>query len=153
MSEDRPNIKVLPPLVYLGGIVATFILQAVIPLTIFVGGAPVFAGLVMMVAGFVPGFLALRRMWAAGTNPDPTQASTAVVSDGPFRYSRNPIYVGFAIILVGFGLLMNSWWFVPVLVVVIFVINTQVITYEEAYLEHKFGDEYRQYKARVRRWI
>ena len=89
----------------------------------------------------------------AGTTPNPTKATTALVLRGPYRLTRNPMYVGFAALYLGVTLLVNSLWPLLLFPVVIALVQTRVIAREEAYLEAKFGDEYRAYKQQVRRWL
>ena len=87
------------------------------------------------------------------TTVNPYGGASALCTDGPFRFSRNPIYLGDWLILVGISLLLNTIWpliFAPLIWV---MLRFGVIRYEEAHLEAKFGDAYRSYKTRVRRWI
>jgi protein-S-isoprenylcysteine O-methyltransferase Ste14 len=76
-----------------------------------------------------------------------------MVVHGPFRFTRNPMYVGLVALYMSLSLFVNSAWPLILLPVVIAVVQRQVIVREEAYLEGKFGEQYRAYKARVRRWI
>jgi protein-S-isoprenylcysteine O-methyltransferase Ste14 len=75
------------------------------------------------------------------------------VTDGPFRYTRNPIYVALTLFYLGIGVVLNALWVLLLIVPLIVVMQLGVITREERYLERKFGDEYLRYKARVRRWL
>ena len=87
------------------------------------------------------------------TTVNPYGSASTLCTDGPFRFSRNPIYLGDWLILAGIALLMNTYWpllFAPLIWV---MLRFGVIRYEEAHLEAKFGNAYRDYKARVRRWI
>jgi protein-S-isoprenylcysteine O-methyltransferase Ste14 len=79
--------------------------------------------------------------------------TTALVTEGPFRYSRNPIYLALTLLYVGVALLINALWILLLIVPVLLVIRYGVIAREEAYLTRKFGDTYRQYTARVQRWL
>ena len=96
------------------------------------------------------GFLRIKR---AGTNIDVRKPTTKVVTDGIYAYSRNPIYVGMVILLFALSVLLNNLWimiFVPAFVI---IMTRGVIEMEELYLEEKFGQEYTDYKKRVRRWL
>ena len=88
-----------------------------------------------------------------GTPPDPHEPSTRLALDGPYRFTRNPMYLGMAAVLAGLALIGNALWPLLALIPVIWWIRTQVIAREERYLEAKFGGEYRDFKARVRRWL
>ncbi len=92
-------------------------------------------------------------MIRAGTSPDPSKPTTKIVIDGPFRFSRNPIYLSFTVIYVGITFSTNAVWPLLLLPLAILVVRRGVIDREERYLEEKFGQEYMQYRARVRRWV
>ncbi len=92
-------------------------------------------------------------MIRAGTSPDPGEPTKKIVVDGPFRLSRNPIYLSFTIIYAGITILTDASWPILLLPAAILVVQRGVIDREERYLEEKFGQEYMQYKARVRRWL
>jgi len=92
-------------------------------------------------------------MKRAGTNVRPDQPSLHLVTDGPFRYSRNPLYLATLGLYGGVTLLVDAVWPALLLVPLLAVLRWGVIAREERYLEAKFGDEYRAYKARVRRWL
>jgi protein-S-isoprenylcysteine O-methyltransferase Ste14 len=92
-------------------------------------------------------------MRRAETPLDPRRAPTRLVVDGPFRYTRNPGYIGFTLVYAGISLLSRASWPLVFLPGVIATIDRGVIQREESYLERRFGDEYEQYRRRVRRWI
>jgi protein-S-isoprenylcysteine O-methyltransferase Ste14 len=99
------------------------------------------------------------EMWAAGvfrrrgTAVEPWKASTALVSEGPYGFTRNPIYLGFAVTYVGLALALNSWLALSLLIPCLILIDRGVIAREERYLSAKFGADYDAYRARVRRWL
>jgi protein-S-isoprenylcysteine O-methyltransferase Ste14 len=92
-------------------------------------------------------------MKRAGTNIRPDQPTLAVVSDGPFRFTRNPLYLSLTGLYLGITLLADALWPLLLLVPVLVVLQWGVVAREERYLEAKFGEPYRAYKARVRRWV
>ena len=94
----------------------------------------------------------LPMTWA-GTNVPSKLPTTTIVDTGPFRFTRNPIYVGMMLGLIGLAIAFNSLWLLMTLALFALIIRYGVITREEAYLERKFGDVYRRYRARVRRWL
>ena len=110
------------------------------------GGALVALGLLVMT-------LALRAFRAAGTNVETPKPATALVTDGIYAWSRNPMYVALALLFAGIGVLANSGWLALLLVPYVAVLRIGVIAREERYLERKFGAPYRAYRARVRRWL
>jgi protein-S-isoprenylcysteine O-methyltransferase Ste14 len=95
----------------------------------------------------------MSRFRAAGTSPDPHEPTTTIATAGPYRFTRNPMYLGMTLILGGLAFLGNALWPLVAVVPVVWWIQTQVIAKEEAYLEAKFGAEYLALKARVRRWL
>ena len=92
-------------------------------------------------------------MTRAGSNVPTRLPTTTIVETGPYRFTRNPIYLGMVLGLIGLAIGFNSFWLLVTLVPFALVIRYGAITREEAYLERKFGDVYRRYRARVRRWL
>jgi len=92
-------------------------------------------------------------MLRAGANVPTNQPSTVIVSHGPFRFSRNPIYLAMLLLIIGIACWLNSAWFLLLAPVFVGLITSGVIMREEKYLSAKFGTEYDDYRARVRRWI
>ena len=153
LGADTPGVIAPPPLVYLGGLGAGFALNAM------AGGAPlssrvarpVGAALIVAGAGLMGTFVrAFRR---ARTPVDPYSPSEAIVTDGPYRLTRNPGYLGMALTYAGIAIVSNAPWALVPLPVAIAVIDRGVIAREERYLERKFGARYTDYKRHVRRWI
>ena len=92
-------------------------------------------------------------MERAGTNVNPTLPSTVLVATGPFLFSRNPLYVALTLMYVGLALLANALWVLVSMIPVLVVMHYGVVRREERYLEAKFGDAYREYRSRVRRYV
>jgi protein-S-isoprenylcysteine O-methyltransferase Ste14 len=152
-ARDTPGIVAPPPLVYIAALAIGFGLDAVLPPASFSSALRAALGgpLLALGLGFMAWFLvAFRRR---GTPVDPYKASTAVVTDGPYRLSRNPGYLGMTLVSAGIAVLGNAPWALLPLPVAILVIDRGVIAREERYLERRFGDEYLRYKAGTRRWI
>jgi protein-S-isoprenylcysteine O-methyltransferase Ste14 len=152
-AADTPGVVAPPPLIYLGAILVGALLERVwrweIPTERWgsvVGALLVVAAIVL----FVPAVLAFKR---AGTPPEPYKPTTAIVTSGPFRFTRNPIYLSFALVQLGIALWTGSGWILVLLLPVSVLMNYGVIAREERYLERKFGDEYFNYRRRVRRWM
>lgn len=115
------------------------------------------AGYATGAAAIAAGLLAI--VWAGmvfrsrGTRPEPWKPSTAVVDSGPYRFSRNPMYLALGVIHLGVGIAVGSIWIIATLVPTLVVMRYGVIGREERYLEAKFGDTYLRYKLAVRRWL
>jgi protein-S-isoprenylcysteine O-methyltransferase Ste14 len=110
-------------------------------------------GAVLIVGAVAIAVPAFRAMARAGTSFRTERATTAIVTDGPFGYTRNPIYVALTLLYGGIALAINSLWVLLLIVPVLIVMRRGVIAREERYLEGKFGDAYLRYKQRVRRWL
>ena len=120
------------------------------PLGWWIGHA---AGWPIIVAGILFSAWSNRTMFRAGEDPDPYGPSTAIVDTGPYARSRNPIYVSFNVVCVGIAFVANTVWLIIFMPVGVALLYYGVIAREERYLERTLGDEYLQYKARVRRWL
>jgi protein-S-isoprenylcysteine O-methyltransferase Ste14 len=154
-APDVAGVIALPPLIFLGFLAAAAVLEAVVPFPVLAAYAfpRYLAGAALAAAGFVMIVMGTRRFQAAGTNVPPNLPTTALVVDGIYRRTRNPLYLGTTLVYLGLGVAAGSFWAIGLVVPLLWVINTGVIAREEHYLERKFGDAYRAYKARVRRWV
>ena len=154
-TPDVAGVIALPPLIFLGFLAAAAVLEAVVPLPLLAAHAfpSYLAGAALAAGGFVMIAMGMRRFLAAGTNIPPTLPATALVVDGIYRRTRNPLYLGTTLVYLGLGVAAGSLWAIGLVVPLMWVINVGVVAREERYLERKFGDAYRAYKARVRRWI
>ena len=92
-------------------------------------------------------------MQAAGTNVDPHRPAMVLVENGPFRFSRNPLYIALTLLFLGLSLVVDTWWGIVLLFPVLIIMHWGVILREERYLDQKFGASYRQYCTRVRRYL
>ncbi len=154
-ASDVAGVIALPPLIVLGFLAAAAVLEAIVPLPVPVTPslARYVAGALLAAGGFFMIAMGTRRFVAAGTNVPPTLPTTALVVDGIYRRTRNPLYLGLTLVYLGLGGAAGSLWAIGLAVPLLWVIHVGVVKREERYLERKFGDAYRTYKARVRRWI
>jgi protein-S-isoprenylcysteine O-methyltransferase Ste14 len=151
--RDTAGVIAPPPLIYLGSLGIGFGLDALIgtgsvPSTVRV---PIGAASIIAAGGLLASFLSAFRR--AETPVDPYTPSEAIVTDGPYRLTRNPAYLGMALMYAGIAIVANAPWALVPLPVAIAIIDRGVIAREERYLERKFGRPYVDYKRRVRRWI
>ncbi len=152
-QTDHASVKIHPPILLLIHVLAVFLLNWLIPLPFAFSKALEWSGYILVFAGLGFAFSAVNRFSKMHTTLDPHGSVSTLVMSGPYRFSRNPIYLGFVCTLVGLPLALGTYWGVvlsPVFMVLLFQL---VIKHEEAYLEKKFGDEYTSYKSRVRRWV
>jgi|SRR5687767_1429861 protein-S-isoprenylcysteine O-methyltransferase Ste14 len=155
MNEQRDHaaVKIHPPVLLLIHVFAAFILHRLFPLPLAFPKALLWVGYALILAGLGLPFLAVSQLMKAHTTLDPHGSVTEIVSSGPYRFSRNPIYLGFVCLLIGFSFLFRNYWGLILSPLLVVLINILVIKHEEYYLEKKFGDVYTSYKSRVRRWL
>src|ERR671921_1247948 len=148
---DAANLgPVRPPLVYLGSILLGLLLHFAWPLPLVQQpvGALIGAGVVLLAVGL---FISAVRTFRAAATPVPgNRPTTTIVRTGPYRFSRNPIYLAFSLLQLGIALWVNSLWLVLTLLAAVAVMSRVVIPREERYLEARFPSEYSPYKASVR---
>lgn len=152
-THDNAGVIAPPPLIYAAGLIAGFGLHKVLPVRLLPGTWAGLIGWPLILCSFIPGGWAAATMLRAKTNLDPFHSTTAIVISGPFKYTRNPIYVSFGMLYLGISALVNSLTMLLPLPLVLMIMQRGVIEREEQYLERKFGAEYTEYKARVRRWL
>ena len=151
---DNPGVGVHPPLFFLSALLLGVVIDdRVARLVIFHHDNWRWLGVVALVPGVALVALGRRTMVKGGTNVNPTLPAIAIVESGPFRFTRNPLYVGLTVIYLGLSLLLNTWWSLLLLVPVWLVMHFKVVRREEAYLESKFGETYLSYRHRVRRYL
>ena len=152
-EPDSPGVVVFPPLLFGSALLLGFILQRIRPVHPLPDAAAYGLGGVVLLGSLVLALWAERVMHAAGTNVRPDQPTLAIVTGGPFRYTRNPLYIASTGLVVGLGLLFNALWPLVLVLPVLVVVRYGVVAREERYLEKKFGETYLAYKGRVRRWF
>lgn len=143
----------LPPLIYLGGLAAGFLLERWRPTSLGGAGAWVVTGALAIVAGAALGLWGDLVMKRAGTSPLPWKPTQVIVDHGPYAWSRNPLYIAQALVHAGIAVLGDSLWALGTLWPVLVIVRYGVIGPEEEYLTRKFGAPYLEYLVRVRRWL
>lgn len=152
-DSDTAGVVAPPPLIFLAGLALGFVLEALPP------GADLPAWLqwglgVLLIAAGLGLLLWFNTSFSRkGTAVEPWKPTTAIVTTGPYRFTRNPAYLGMALTYVGIAVTSSALWVLLPLPVVLAVIDRGVIAREERYLERKFGEEYLGYKRTVRRWV
>ena len=144
---------VRPPLVYLTSLVTGALIQLARPFPFIPGTLAVPLGASLVVVAIVLFSSSVATFRAAGTPVPARKQTTVIVRNGPYRLSRNPIYLAFSLFQVGIAIWANSVWLVATLVGAVALIHYVVIPKEEQYLERRFGAEYLDYKGSVRRWL
>ena len=156
MSEttDRANVIIHPPIAWGIAFVVGLALDWLYPLPFVPTSVPrVWVGGLVFAVGFALAIWAIVTMRRAGTRIETHKPTTTIVANGPYRFTRNPIYLGMLLGQTGFAIGFDTLWLLATLVPFYLVIRYGVIAREEAYLERKFSAAYLSYKARVRRWV
>jgi protein-S-isoprenylcysteine O-methyltransferase Ste14 len=153
-TDDRSNAVVRPPLALALAIFGGLVAERLVPLPFLPEAVPrTWAGIAVLAVGLALGVWAIVTLRQAGTRVETTKPTTTIVTWGPYGLTRNPIYVGMLVVLIGLAIALNTAWLLVALVPFYFVIRFGVIAREEEYLERKFGNTYRSYKSHVRRWV
>lgn len=156
-SSRGPGVRIPPPLLYVIPMLTGFIVQRIVPIGIVTGVRPAHT---LRLVGWAELCIGVAlNVWAASTfhrlqtTVIPTRPARTLAEEGPYRLTRNPMYLGFAIIYLGVTFVANAFWpllFLPEAMVLVYLF---AIRREERYLGREFGDAYAAYRARVRRWI
>ncbi len=145
--------KVLPAFYLLAALLIMLLLDLYLPVLELIRPPYSYAGIAVLISGLCLSLIGVNLFRKAGTPVMPFKRSTALVVEGLFGLSRNPMYLGLVIILVGAAILLGSLTPFLVIPVFVFIIQEGYIKYEEEYLEEQFGEVYREYKRKVRRWL
>lgn len=147
------GVKVPPPAIFLVSLLAGIMLRRMMPIPLGLPAPLPLLGIFLVVAATVIITHTVITFRRARTAIEPWKPTTTLVYGGCYAFSRNPIYLSFCLYLLGIGILVNSFWIFFSSVPCGFLIYYLAIAREEAYLTMKFGDDYRRYKAKVRRWL
>ncbi len=151
--SSGPGIAVPPPVFYLVALLIGIGLQRLWPTAPFPVPWHYVAGVVPPLLALVIMPPVLTRFRRAGTSFDVRKPASALITDGPYRFSRNPSYVSLTLLYVGLGTILNNAWAMLLVIPVLLVMHFGVVLREERHLEAVFDDEYLRYKSAVRRWL
>ncbi|WP_237215162.1 methyltransferase family protein [Falsiroseomonas oryziterrae] len=150
-TDHGPGVRVPPPVIATAVMVAAWVLDRI--WTVQIGPpATALGGMVIFLSVALVGWAVLALV-KAGNDPRPDRPDAAMVESGPYRFSRNPIYLGFLLAATGLALMWGTLWGWIGVVVTHGLLDRLVIAKEEAYLAGRFGAAYEAYRARVRKWM
>ncbi len=152
-NSEGPQVKIIPPLVFLTGLLVGSLANIWIPTKVVSNAVPWSIGGVLIICGLIVSGAAVVKFKRAGTTVRPDRAASTLVTAGPYRVCRNPMYLGLAVLSLGVAIADQSLWTLIALALVVTLIQRRVIEPEEAFLEKRFGAEYLSYKRAVRRWL
>jgi protein-S-isoprenylcysteine O-methyltransferase Ste14 len=141
-----------PPLIF-GAILGAILLHKAFALPSPLPKAARILGFPLVLAGLLLGGSAFKAQRRVGTTPNPYQPTTVLVETGPYRFTRNPMYIGMALIAAGLAFLLNAFWALLLIPGMLFSVDRGMVSKEEQYLEARFGEDYQEYKSRVPRWV
>ena len=150
---DNAGVSCPPPFWYALAVLTGVVLERRWPLPIIAGWSNTIAGAVFVLGGMALAFASIGRFRRSKTSIVPIRPADALVLSGPYRYTRNPMYVSLALLTIGCGLLLATWWPIVLLVPTLVIVQQFVIVPEERYLRRRFGTDYETYTRRVRRWL
>ena len=152
-QPDHSGVFIPPPFFFVIPLGIGVLIHRFHPASLMPREIAVALGIPLVLLGTALVAFAMILFFRARTSPIPIQPTTKIVETGPYRFTRNPMYVGMTLLYLGVTLWVDTLWPLLFLPLVLFMVQRFVIAREERYLEAKFGESYRGYKARVRRWI
>ena len=152
-NTDQAGVIAFPPLLFGSTLLIGILLSYVFPTPLLPRPPALLIGLGLALMGVVTLLLSFQAMIQHKTTIHPRGVTTTIVQSGLYHYSRNPMYLSLTLIYIGVSVATNAWWGLGLLVPLLLVVQKGIIEREEAYLTAKFGDDYRRYKAQVRRWL
>ena len=153
-TADAAQVIIRPPLAWGLAVLAGLALHWLVPVPFLRTDLPaIWLGAMVFVLALALAAWAIVTITGAGSNVPTNLPTTSIVESGPYRFTRNPIYLGMFLGLIGLGIAFDNLWLPMMLVPFASVVRYGVVACEEAYLERKFGDAYRGYRSRVPRWL
>ena len=147
------GVKVPPPLIYLAGFACGVAVEAVAPSSTLPAWLRVAGGVAGIILTLPLDTGAMLRFRRHRTPVNPAHPAQALVTDGPYRFTRNPMYLGMACLYCGAALAADALWSLAFLPLVLLIVDRLIIPREEAHLSESFGQQYERYRLRVRRWL
>ena len=152
-DKDHAGVIFPPPLIYGGFLLIGFVIDFFWPIPVLPDIVQYAVGGVLMVLALTLAVTTFRLFRKAGTAVRPDKPTTAIITGGSYRFTRNPLYLALAVLYAGIAIVADSVWVMGLLIPVLLIMTLGVIAREEKYLDGKFGEEYRRYKETVRRWL
>jgi protein-S-isoprenylcysteine O-methyltransferase Ste14 len=152
-NRETPRIRAQPPIIYFGTIIIGILFNHWFPAKWSPKLVQLCAGIPFTLFSAFLASITFREFIRHGVSVDHKKPTRKIITTGPFRFTRNPLYISGILLVVGVGVLLNNLWIVGLLVPSVFLVMYGAILQEERYLSTKFGEEYLKYKSSVRRWL
>ncbi len=151
--KSGTGIKVPPPIIYLAALISGVVLDYFWPYLPLHENWGNIIGAVLILASILLVPTVLIRFKKVGTTFDVRKSATTLITNGPYRFSRNPAYISLTLLYLGLGSVFNNVWIIALVIPVLLIMDLWIVRKEERHLEEIFGEEYLQYKSSVRRWL
>ncbi len=151
--QDHAGVTFPPPVMYLLCLLAGFLVDYFVPVELLPNGVQYIIGGVLIVGGLAINLSGIIQFRKFETNVRPDRPSSALIVTGPYRFTRNPLYVGLFLVYAGIAVASDSVWVLALLIPIMLITQILIVPREERYMERRFGGEYLEYKGRVRRWL
>ncbi len=152
-NQDHAGVTFPPPVMYLLCLLAGFLMDYFFPRPLLPNRMQYVAGAVLIAMGLAINLSGILQFRKFKTNVRPDKPSSALINGGPFRFTRNPLYLGLCLVYAGIAVASDSVWVLALLIPIVLITQFAIIPREERYMERQFGGEYLEYKGRVRRWL
>jgi protein-S-isoprenylcysteine O-methyltransferase Ste14 len=152
-QNDKAWFMPSPPILFIGAIIVGVVLNFLIPIEIILLSVRLFVGAPLFICFVIIASLTFRAFIKHGTGFDHKKPTVLIITSGPFRITRNPLYLSGIFLMLGAGLILNNIWVLGLTVPVVIALIYGMVIPEEKFLTEKFGKEYLRYKSSVRRWI
>jgi protein-S-isoprenylcysteine O-methyltransferase Ste14 len=151
--QDNAGVVIFPPLLYFITLIVSITISYLFPYNIFPAHFAIPIGAILSIAGFTLLLLGART-FVKNKNPvNPAASTQLIITIGIYQYTRNPMYLGLTIMYLGISMLLNAWSSLVLILPLLRIVQKGIIEREEKYLTRKFGNEYLNYKSKVRRWL
>jgi protein-S-isoprenylcysteine O-methyltransferase Ste14 len=152
-GTDTAQVKVFPPVLFVAAIILGFVLNLLLAVKILPTGVQLGAGIPIVLFSVVFAAISFREFFKYGASVEHNKPTEILITTGPFRFTRNPLYFSGVVLVIGMAVLLDSVWTLGLLLPVIIIVKSAAILPEEHYLARKFGEKYLNYKSTVRRWL
>lgn len=155
MEKDHAGVYIPPPIIYIGFYFIAWFLQRILPIdnSIIEKDITKFIGIIFFLVGLYLVVRGVNKFIQTGNTLITVKPANSLQKEGIYKFTRNPMYFGMSCFYIGFTCFFGNWWNIILLPIVLLIIQEYVIKREEKYLERKFGEEYRNYRQNVRRWV
>ncbi len=152
-KNDKANVIIFPPLLFVCTIALSVAIGYIFPVALLPFSIALIAGIFLLIIAIMILRRSVKALANHKTTVNPSGATTAIVTSGIYKHTRNPIYISFTLIYISVLVMTNAWWGFLLLIPLLIIVQKGIVEREEKYLIQKFGDQYLKYKNKVKRWL